>query len=177
LEANLKRWTFPENSQRLLFFQEELTLAIRNFMEQRYSTTEILRRWRRPSWWSLLITLPWALVGVLMIWQGQQDLAVSHREKSTDGVFTAHEPSNHNTYVYQFSVEGKPYTGRGNPPNRQPVVGQAVVVYYDPLDPTNNALDHFAEKGLEIVGPVPVVLLATAGVASFIFFQRRRASS
>jgi hypothetical protein len=112
-----------------------------------------------------------------MAWEAQRDQAVSRRERTTGGIVTAHEPAKHNAYVYKFSVEGKPYTGRETPPNKEPVIGQPVVVYYDPLDPATNALDSFSEKSLQALGLVPTALLGIGGVAVFIFVRRRRPNS
>ena len=132
------------------------------------------RRWSYPSWWNLLIALPWALGAILAIHEWNVDRTVAKREQTKDGTITAHEPANHNQYRYSFSVNGRSYSGRESPRKEEPRIGQRVTVFYDPLDPTKNALTDFGDLEMESLGPVPMVLVGIGGVALFIR-QRRRA--
>jgi hypothetical protein len=67
--------------------------------------------WSHPSWWNLLITLPWALGAGIAIHEWAVDRTVARREQTTLGTITAHEPENHNKYGYSFAVNGKPTVG------------------------------------------------------------------
>jgi len=53
-------------------------------------------------------------------------------------------------------------------------IGQQVVVYYDPLNPSKNALTEFRELGMENLGPLPLVLFGIGAVAWYIKTSRRK---
>lgn len=142
---------------------------IADHMQQRFDRT-----WRCPSWWNLLIVLPSALGVALAIHEWVVDRTVAQREKTTNGTITAHEPANHNRYEYSFSVNGKSYSGWESPRKEEPRIGQQVTVFYDPLDPTKNALTDFCDLETESVGPVPMLLFGIGALALFIRHRRRR---
>jgi hypothetical protein len=132
------------------------------------------RTWARPSWWNLLIVLPWAIGAVWCVYEWNTDRAIAGRQQTTKGIITAHEPANHNQYVYVFSVNGKSYTGRQSPKKQALEVGKRVVVYYDPFVPAKNALTDFSELSAESLGPLPLLLIGVGAVAVFIYRRRRR---
>jgi len=101
------------------------------------------------------------------------DREVAERERTVLGTITAHEPANHNRYGYTFSLNGQSYSGWETPRKQEPLIGQLVTVYYDPTDPTQNALTDFAELKIESLGPLPVLLLGIGGLAFFIRHRRR----
>jgi hypothetical protein len=111
-------------------------------------------------------------LGVLRV-DGRPNSA--QREKITNGTITAHEPANHNRYGYSFSVNGKSYSGWESPRKEEPHVGQQVTVFYDPIDPTKNALTDFTDLETDSLGPVPILLFGIGAVALFIRYRRRRA--
>jgi hypothetical protein len=129
--------------------------------------------WAHPSWWNLLVVLPWAIGAVWCVWTWRTDRAIAERQETTQGIITAHEPANHNQYVYMFSASGKSYTGRESPRKQKLEVGEQVVVYYDPFNPAKNALTDFAEPSIENLGPLPVLVAGIGGLAVFIFVRRR----
>lgn len=133
------------------------------------------RTWSRPSWWNLLVVLPWAAGGAWAIHDWAVDRTVAQREKITTGTITGHEPANHNRYAYGFSVNNESYTGWETPTKQEPHIGQRVTVFYDPVDPTKNALTDFADLEIENLGPVPMVLFGIGAVALFIHYRRRHA--
>ena len=90
------------------------------------------RTWANPSWWNLLVVLPWTIGTIFLIQEWRVDRDVASREQTTQGVITAHEPSNHNRYGYVFSVNGQSFTGWASPRKDQPEIGKQVLVYYDP---------------------------------------------
>jgi hypothetical protein len=98
------------------------------------------RTWANPSWWHLLVVLPWTIGVIFFIyqWNVYQDIAV--REETTHGVINAHEPENHNRYGYVFSVNGKSFSGWESPVKEGLEISKQVLVYYDPIDPNKNAL-------------------------------------
>ena len=54
-----------------------------------------------------------------------------------------------------------------------PGSGGTVQFSYDPLNPNKNALMEFGDRGLEILGPVPIMLIGIGLVALYIRTQRR----
>jgi len=132
------------------------------------------REWVRPSWWNLLIILPWAIGAVWCVYEWKTDRAVAGRQQTTQGIVTAHEPANHNQYVYVFSANGRSYTGRESPKKHALEVGKQVVVYYDPFNPARNALTDFAELSTESLGPVPLLVFGVGGLTVFILRRRRK---
>jgi hypothetical protein len=145
---------------------------IADYLQERFDRT-----WNHPSWWNLLIVLPWGLGVALAIHEWSVDRTVAKREKITNGTITGHEPANHNRYGYSFSVNGKSYSGWESPRKEEPHIGQQVTVFYDPVDPTKNALTDFAELETNSLGPVSMLLLGMGAVALFIRYRRRRARS
>lgn len=132
------------------------------------------RDWSHPSWWSLLIALPWTVGLVLMINEWRTDGQIASRQQTTSGVVTAHDPANHNQYGYKFDVEGRSYTGWEGPKGRELAIGDTVMVYYDRENPNKNALTDFHELGTASLGPVPLLLFGIGTVGLFIFYTRRR---
>ncbi len=129
--------------------------------------------WSRPSWWNLLIALPWLLFTSLLIHQWIVDRVVAERQKTALGTITAHERSNHNQNRYNFSVSGMTYVGLDSARKGAPQIGQQVLVYYDPTDPATNALTDFARLNDDSLAAVPMALLMTGIVALYIFAKRR----
>ena len=132
------------------------------------------RAWRRPSWWNLLIVLPWTLGLVLQIYEWRIDTQVAARQRTADGLITDHQPSNHNTNGYVFTVNGKSYTGRQSPGANELAIGKQVTVYYDPRNPAKNALTDFHDLSTASLGPIPLLLFGIGGVGLFIWYRRRK---
>lgn len=130
------------------------------------------RAWNPPSWWNLLVVLPWAIGLVLMVNEWRTDNQIAARQRTTSGVITAHAPTNHNQYAYKFEVEDKSYTGWEGPKGRELAIGETVMVYYDPENPNKSALTDFHELGTASVGPIPLILFGIGTVAVFIFCMR-----
>jgi len=143
----------------------------RGFLHQR--AANIARQWHHPSWWNLLILLPWVLGIVFCVYQWRLDRAIAQREQITQGTVTSHEPQNHDRYGYAFMVGGKPYTGWETPKADELEIGESVTVYYDPADPSQNALTEFDERGVASLGLVPMMTMGITGLALFIFIRRR----
>jgi hypothetical protein len=53
---------------------------------------------------------------------------VANREQEAACLITAHEPSNHNQYLYTFKVLGREYTGISQSPTDRAVVGEQLKV-------------------------------------------------
>ena len=132
--------------------------------------------WTNPSWWNLIVAFPWALGAIMALHEWQADRQVASRQQTAEGVVTAHEPANHNRYRYEFSVGGKSWNGWSIPTNGDYPLGARVVVYYDPVDPTKNALSRFEDVASNALGPVPVMLFGIGFVAWVIARRRRRNS-
>jgi hypothetical protein len=140
--------------------------------------------WINPTWWMLLVVLPWAIGLAWTIHDWNKNRAVAQRERISVGTIAAHEVSNHNQYRYRFSIDGQSYSGLGRSPKdfsdsdnsskEETAVGQQVPVHYDPLDPSINALRDFADLSTDSFGPVPMLLLGIGAVAFYIFIRRRR---
>jgi hypothetical protein len=136
-------------------------------------------KWENPSWWNLLVVLPWTIGIILFIHQWTVDRGIASREQTTQGVITAHEPANHNHFEYVFTVNGKSFTRWESPGKDGLEIGRPMLAYYDPLNPNKNALTKFGDRGLNSLGPVPTMLFGIGAVTWFITAQRRkhRASS
>ena len=107
----------------------------------------------------------------------ERDRNIATREQTTQGVITAHEPANHNRFGYVFSVNGKTFTGWESPGKDGLNIGQQVLVYYDPLNPSKNALTEFGDLGTNGLGPVPVMLFGIGAVAWYIKARRRKSQT
>lgn len=132
---------------------------------------------RRPSWSNALIVLPWLIGVVWMLYEacGYRDAAT--RQHTTSGIITAHDPGNHDRYGYSFCVGGRAYYGWDVPRNTEKWrIGQQVTVYYDATDPTTNSLRDFHPEFLEVIRPVPLLIVGITSTLMIIFFLRLRAS-
>jgi hypothetical protein len=131
------------------------------------------RTWSNPSWWNLLIVLPWVMLVIFELYGFRADQLRAAREKTEYGQIVSHDPPNHNRFGYQFRVGGKVYSGWAIPSADDYKIGQQVLVYYDPLDPDKSALADFAETGYRVLGPVSFCLFGICGVTLVIFLRRR----
>ena len=120
------------------------------------------------------MVLPWSIGLIFSVYSGLTDRAIATRQRTTGGAVTAHEPANHNRYGYFFSVNGKSYVGWESPRKNEFEIGQHVLVFYDPNDPTKNALTDFGDLSLEKFGPIPLLTIGIGTVALVIFWQRRK---
>lgn len=134
--------------------------------------TRFERTWGNPSWWNLLVVLPFALFVILALYDFRTDQITAAREQTVPGQIVSHDPPNHNRFGYQFTVNGKMYTGWAIPTTDYQI-GQKVLVYYDPRDPDKSQLDDFADNGYRIIGPVFFCLFGICGVSLYIFLRRR----
>jgi hypothetical protein len=117
--------------------------------------------------------LPWAIGLIFLLYSSAVDRAIAARQRTTHGIVRTHEPANHNRYGYEFVVDGKFYTGWQIPTREEFKIGQQVLVYYDPVDPTTSGLNSFAEAAENALGPVVFCVFGITAVAIFIFVRRR----
>lgn len=85
-------------------------------------------------------------IGLLVFSQSQLERFV---EKGVliDGTVVKKDPGNHELITYEYSVNGRSYTGyghglAGNPRFKQIEIGQSVIVYYDRDIPANSMMGH-----------------------------------
>ncbi len=135
------------------------------------------RAWNRPSWWNLLVALPWALGLAFLIQESRTESQIAGRQQATSGIVTAHEPSNHNRYGYKFDVAGRAYTGWQSPKDDELAIGKQVIVFYDPQNPSKNSLTDFHNSSTSSLGPVPMLLFGIGAVALFILYRRRHSKT
>ena len=135
------------------------------------------RTWGNPSWWNLVVVLPWALFVIFGLYGLREDQITAARQKTTFGQIVSHDPSNHNRFGYQFGVNGKMYAGWEIPATQDYQIGQQVLVYYDPLDPNKSQLADFADNRSRILGPVSFCLFGICAVALYILLRRRAVCS
>jgi hypothetical protein len=147
-------------------------MSIGNAIDEMVEKTS--RTWSHPSWWNLLVVLPWVLGLAFLIQEARTESQIAGRQQTTSGMVTAHEPSNHNRYGYRFQVNGKTYDGWQSPGNDELAIGKQVIVFYDPQNPTRSALTDFHDLSISSLGPVPMLLFGIGGVALFILNKRRR---
>lgn len=129
--------------------------------------------WDNPSWWSLLATTPWAIGLLFILLSPRPYEKAEYRQQITHGIVRTHVPEDHNRCGYEFMVAGKTYSGQGTLQNGECQIGERVLVYYDPLDPTVNSRINFFDANNEGAGLPYMLAFAIAGFALFIFLQRR----
>jgi hypothetical protein len=117
---------------------------------------------------------PWALGLVFLIHEWRTESQIAARQQTASGIVIAHEPANHNRYGYKFHVDGKPYRGWESPAGSEPAVGKQVTVFYDPQNPSRNALTDFHDVRTSVLGTAPMLLFGIGAVAAYIFYRRRR---
>jgi hypothetical protein len=128
---------------------------------------------RLPSWKYLFLAVPFFLGGSLMIHEFVGDLVTARRQRTTLGTIRTHEPSNHNRYGYQFSVDGRSLSGWDSPHDSEEyVIGERVKVYYDPLDPRRSALEPFEALALGLVGPMAFAFAGSAVIVVMFLVGR-----
>ncbi|MFZ0337549.1 MAG: DUF3592 domain-containing protein [Terracidiphilus sp.] len=132
------------------------------------------QRWSRAtSWWNLAGLAPFLLLGTISVHSWWNDAQIATRQKTTIGTIDGHDPPNHNRYSYAFFVNGHQFTGWATPGDRDFVIGQQIIVYYDPVDPSENSAYDFGEVnpgGFVFIG---FCLLACIFYPFLIYHQRR----
>jgi len=124
----------------------------------------------RSRWWYLLIATPWAIGAVFLAHQAIVDVAVAKRQHTTWGAVRSHEPHNHNSYGYSFTVGDQAFSGRDSPRGDDEwKIGQRVRVYYDSADPRVSALEDFDQLAFETAGPLSFLTAGAATIAIMIF--------
>jgi len=121
----------------------------------------------------LLGVLPWVLGLTYQIYEWRTDVQVAVRQEMTSGIVTDHRPSNHDMYAYDFSVNGRRYTGWQTPRSSELAIGKTVTVYYDPQNFNKNSLVNFSDLGTESLRPVPLLLFGIGAVGLFVWYKRR----
>ena len=115
-----------------------------------------------------MAALPLVLFSALQLQQCFKYQRIAKRQTTAFGTVNAHEPANHNRYGYIFVVGEKQYSGWGHPAG-EPTMGQPVAVYYDPQDPSENALNTYddacAELALPIAFPIAILLVMVVFIA------------
>ena len=130
------------------------------------------RQWSRAGRWRALLALPWALGFALLSIESTQYHTAAKRQRIVPGQITKHEPANHNSYVYVFSVDGRSFVGRESPVKNELSIGQQVSVYYDAQNPNRNSLKDLDDVAMERFGPTPVLF---AGICIWVvYFVRKR---
>jgi hypothetical protein len=130
--------------------------------------------WTHPTWWNMLVTLPWLALLIFLVYQAESNRQIASRERTTQAEITAHEASNHNQFRYVFSIDGRNYSGLDRARGAEPQIGDRVIVHYDSKDPAANALTDFKTVSLENLGPVPALLVFTGAVAWYIAHRHRQ---
>lgn len=126
------------------------------------------------SWWNLSILIPFILLLSLSLHSWWNDAQIATRQQTAIGTIDGHDPPNHDRYSYTFSVNGSQFSGWAYPNDKRDFnVGQQVVIYYDPLQPSENSAYDF-----HLVNPSGVVFIgflvaACVFVPFSIYFQRR----
>jgi hypothetical protein len=124
------------------------------------------------SWRSLFITFPFVLGVLFVAPQAAKEHAAATRQQTSQGVVTAYDRSNHNQCSYDFSVLGRPYSGRRSADTTDVTVGDHVLVYYDSQDPTMNALEDFSEMSRRDRGFCYMLLFLIGVFAAVVLYAR-----
>ena len=110
----------------------------------------------------LALLIPWLLGAIFFVSSAQEDSEIASRQQRANGVIVAHQPSNHNRYLFRFQVGGQDYIGSETPLAREPKIGDRVIVYYDPLNPTRNGMTDFSVRSLRERGPAIAIIFLSA---------------
>ena len=116
---------------------------------------------------------------------------IADRGVVTKGVVLELMPKIHDTIRYEFKAGGNTYAGRSspwlpNPPVAEMKVGQAVIIYYDPLNPFHSVAGDpkpmLANETITVVlaaltVPILVVAACAKGISRFNAKRRNRAIS
>jgi hypothetical protein len=122
----------------------------------------------------VFLALPWTLGALEMIYDWKIDRDIASRQETTYGVITAHDPANHNSYGYVFSVNGKTFNGWQSPKEDELAIGKRVTVLYDRRDPTRNALTDFRDLAMVSLGPLNFGVVVSGIMALMWYFLPRR---
>jgi hypothetical protein len=123
------------------------------------------------SWWYLVT--PTAILLYLIISPNPYQKAAD-RQQAIGGIIRDYNPAAHNSYGYEFSLNGITYKGRQIArPEEHFQIGEKVVVYYDPKSPTVNSLTNFELLHGSFLGPILFFSLVVAAMAFSIFVSRR----
>ena len=126
------------------------------------------------SWWNLFVLWPIPFLLAYSFYTQQIDLQIAKRQQTTVATINAHDPPNHDRYGYIFPVSGRTFTGWAYPNDKRDFsMGEQVIVYYDPSDPTRNSASDFYSVSTRDLFFVPFCLLAMVAMPLVIFFQRR----
>jgi hypothetical protein len=141
-------------------------------MAQPETSAGFLRPWAGP-----FIAVPWILGLIFLTYSAISNHAVATRQQTATGIITAHEPQNHDRYGFEFALDGHKYTGWGRPEKEKVAIGDGVTIYYDPRNPSKNALKSFDSLSLEDFGPIPALLLGIGALAWVVKTAKRLKSS
>lgn len=125
-----------------------------------------VERFKRHPYWFLPIAAPWLLGAAVFIQQWHTFRLAASRQNTVLGVITAVERGNRCNYTFRLGQEVYRATEIPLYNRRVPVSGEQVTVYYDPMNPSVNAITDFRQKSLDALGPVPLLLLGS-GVVTF----------
>jgi hypothetical protein len=121
----------------------------------------------------------WPLPFVLafFIHTSSADRDVADRQMKTSATIDLHDPLNHDRYGYTFLVDKRSYSGWAYPNDKRDfIIGESIVVFYDPTDPAKNSPTDFHEVSTGDLFLVPFCLMGAIGLPLFIFFRRRALS-
>jgi hypothetical protein len=124
------------------------------------------------SWRSLFITFPFVIGVLLVAPQAAREHAAANRQQTSQGVVTACDRSDHNQCSYDFSVFGRPYSGRRSANTTDVTVGDHVLVYYDSQNPTMNALEDFSEMSRRDRGFCYILLFVIGIFVAVVLYAR-----
>lgn len=133
--------------------------------------------WSNPSWWYMLVTLPWVIGFVLMAVQSRHDTRVARREQTTPGAITGQDRSNHNSYQYTYALGGRVYREWEFPYRDDFQLGERVVVYYDPMDPATSSLRDFDDLASASDGPMTYTGVGSLAIVAYVVYNRLRKRS
>jgi hypothetical protein len=127
-----------------------------------------------PSWWNLLILLPFLAMLLWGMRNSISDSEIAKRQRGIIATVTLHDPPNHDRYGYMFLLNGNQYTGWAHPSDGiKYSIGKQILVHYDPTDPAHHLPEGFEETAVRDLIFVPFCSLVIVGLPTLIFFQRR----
>ncbi|MDB5430529.1 MAG: hypothetical protein JWP35_1645 [Caulobacter sp.] len=121
------------------------------------------RRFRYP-----MIAVPWTIGLIVCLFGVSKYFPISEREQRVDGVIVACTGSGRDRCDYRFVAAGRSFVGRGSPWALDPSAGDRAVIYFDPRNPSENALSSYSER----VGTNALMFLIFTFLVSVIFLLR-----
>jgi hypothetical protein len=118
------------------------------------------------------MTFPMIVGLAFSLWSSHRDAAIGARQESTTGEITAHERNNHDSYRYEFTAQGKKFSGLSSSPRAKETMGEPAQIYFDPQNPTTNSLEDFLERSRRDKSLDSIFIFVICAIPAIIFCSK-----